>query len=209
MEDYELSYNDLIGFKTNTSATSSTLKINSETAYPIVDMDDNSVSLEANTAYVVRFRNLKFYLQGEYQIHYIVKEFSEEPSTEYKEQDIINEGTRNIKYIVNPDSPYGVDRIGEIRQIFSGGDYENIYTEDLCKQRAEYENWKTTRLEDSITLEMINIPWLSVNKKIEYKSQITKEVNQYIIKSINRDLTKWTMNIQMIRFYDLYPFIVE
>ena len=31
-------------------------------------------------------------------------------------------------------------------------------------ERAEYENWKSTRLQDSISLEMM-IPWLHVNKK--------------------------------------------
>lgn len=209
LEDYTLSYGDKIGFKTNISIMSPTLKINSETAFPIVNGSNEDIILQKDTSYVVKYMNGKFYLQGEYQIHYIVKEFSTEPSAEFKEQDIINEGTHNIKYIINPDSPFAVDKIGEIRQVLSGGDYDNIYTEDLCLQRAEYENWIATRLQDSITLNMIMIPWLEVNKKIEYTSNVTNRTDQYIIKSINRNLSNWTMSVQMIKFYPLYPFIIE
>ena len=209
LEDYTLYSGDMIGFKTNIATTSSTLKINSEITRPIVNSKDESVELEANKSYVVKYENSKFYYQGEFQVHYIVKEFSVEPTIEFKTQDIINEGTSNIKYIINPDSPYCIDKIGEIRQVLSGVDYENIYTEELCMERAEYENWKSTRLQDSITLEMMMVPWLRVNKKIAYKSKITGKTEQYIIKNINRSLSNWTMTVQMIRFYPLYPFIIK
>ena len=209
LEDYALYSGDMIGFKTNIATSSSTLKINSGTAYPIVKSDDTAIALEANKSYVVKYENSKLYYQGEFQVHYIVKEFSTEPTSEFKTQDIINEGTTNIKYVINPDSPYCVDKIGEIRQVLSSGEYENIYTEELCMERAEYENWKSTRLQDSISLEMMMVPWLRVNKKITYKSKITNKTEQYITKSINRSLSNWTMTVQMIRFYPLYPFIVE
>lgn len=208
LDTYTLSLGDLIGFKANISTISSTLKINSNTPYPIVDSEDKPVKLEFDKSYVVRYSNSKFYYQGEFQIHAIVKEFSVEPTIEFKTQDIINEGTSNIKYIINPDSPYCIDKIGEIRQVLSGADYENIYTEELCLQRAEYENWKSTRLQDSITLEMMMVPWLRVNKKIAYKSKITGKTEQYIIKNINRSLSNWTMTMGLVRFYPLYPFIV-
>ena len=211
LADYTLTSGDLIGFKTNIATASSTLKINTETVYPIVKSDGTTIALEANKSYVVKFSSSdgKFYYQGQFQIHAIVKEFSVEPTTEFKTQDIIDEGTTNIKYIINPDSPYCVDKIGEVRQVLSGGEYENIYTEELCMQRAEYENWKATRLQDSINIETIMIPWLTVNQKIEYKSKTTGETQQYIIKSINRALSAWTQTVEMIRFYPLYPFVVE
>ena len=144
-----------------------------------------------------------------YQVHAIVKEYSIEPTILEKENDIIYESCTNIKYVINPDSPYGVDKIGEIRQVLSGGEYENIHTDELCLLRAEYENWRTTRLQDTISLETMMIPWLGVNQKIEYKSKITNVTEQYITKSINRSLSDWTQTIDMIKFYPLYPFIVE
>ena len=132
LTDYVLSSGDMIGFKINIATDSSTLKINAEVPYPIVNSDGTSIKLEANKSYVVKFSSSdgKFYYQGQFQIHYIVKEFSTEPSLEFKAQDIINEGTANIKYVINPDSPYCVDKIGEIRQVLSGAEYENIYTEE-------------------------------------------------------------------------------
>lgn len=209
LSSFELESGIYIGFKPNITTTSSTLKINSLTAYPIVDSDGDDVVLQADKSYVVKYKNEKYIYQGQFQIHYVVKEYSSEPSSSFKAQDIINEGTSNIKYVVNPDSPYCVDKIGEIRQVLSGDEYEDIYTEQLCLERAEYENWKATRLQDSLIIETIMIPWLRVNKKIEYKSKLTNEVQQYIIKSISRNLTTWTMSIEMIRFYPLYPFIVS
>lgn len=102
----------------------------------------------------------------------------------------------------NPDSPYIASKIG-VREIsLSGSDYEKIPTVELCAERAEYEGWKRTRLEDSITLNMIDIPWLDLNKKVTYKS------NQYITKSIDRDFVSGTMSITMTRFYPLYPYSI-
>ncbi|MBR0596969.1 DUF5048 domain-containing protein [Sinanaerobacter chloroacetimidivorans] len=209
LADFTLESNMYIGFKTNIATVSSTLKINALTAYPIVDANEANVALEANKAYVVKYYDGKFYYQGQFQIHAVVKEFSVEPSAEFKAQDIIDEGTTNIKYIINPDSPYCVDKIGEIRQVLSGEEFDNIYSELRCMERAEYENWKATRLQDRIAVDTIMIPWLRVNKKVSYLSKNTGEIQQYIVKRINRNLLSWTMTIEMIRFYPLYPYIVD
>jgi len=143
------------------------------------------------------------------QIHAIVKEYSIEPTVQEKSIDATNESCTNIKYVINPDSPYAVDKIGEIRQVLDEGEYEDIPTNELCLERAEYENWKSTRLQDSISLETMMIPWLGVNQKISYTSKVTNLTEEYIIKSINRSLTNWTQTINMIKFYPLYPFIVS
>lgn len=214
LADYTLGVGDKIGFRANIDIAEPTLKINNENTYPIVRLntsaeDEIPAPLSANLAYVVKFKNSKFYYQGEFQVHGIVKEFNAEPDVTFKAQDKINENCNNIKYVINLDSPYSVEKIGEIRQVLSSGEYDNIYTEDLALQRAEYENWKSTRLQDSINLTTVLIPWLNVNQKVEYTSLITGETNQYIVKSINKNFDSWTMSINMIKFYPLYPFIIE
>lgn len=98
-------------------------------------------------------------------------------------------------------SPFNIDKIGEKRLVLSGGDYDYIWSEDLAKQRAEYELWTHTRLQDTITLEMIWIPWLTVNQKVRYTSFSTGKTNDYIVKNISGSFSSGTMSVTMIRFY--------
>lgn len=44
-----------------------------------------------------------------------------------------------------------------------GGEYDNIINDDLALQRANIELYWATRLNDSITLSTLPIPWLDVN----------------------------------------------
>lgn len=110
---------------------------------------------------------------------------------------------------LNPDSPFYVERIGEYSDVLSGGEYDNIYDQDLCDQRAAYEGWLHTRLNDSITVLMIAVPWFPVNRKFEYKSLMTGETNEYISKSISMDLLTGQMSLTMSRFYLTYPDIIN
>lgn len=206
-----------------------------EASYPIVDSGDISIlpdSMIKGNYYVVKYRSKKFYLIGQFQVVYVVKEYNILPlkegqsKEEWIKEDKEKEGTENVKYIINSESenitedmteeeikslynPFAIDEIGEIRQVLSGGDYENIYTDDLARQRAEYENWKSMRLNITLTLEMKPVLWLDVNQKIQYKSKITGEIEEYIIKSINGSTTSGTMTINATKFYPLYPFVVE
>ncbi len=107
----------------------------------------------------------------------------------------------------NPESPFYIySSVGEIRLVLYGGEYDNIYSDDLAQQRANYELWKRTRLEDTITLTCIPIPWLDVNQLVEYTSHESGETHQYIIKSITTDYNETgTQTIVMSRYYPLYP----
>ena len=206
-DNFILDNNMLIGFKVLNDSPSSSLKINDLSAYPIQNEDGSFVNLESGKSYVVKYKNNVFYYQGEYQIHYIVKEVSQEPTIEQKQNDYNYEGTKNIKYIVNKDSPFTVDKIKEKRKKCVGNDYDKIYTEDLARQRAEYELWKSTRLEETLNIQMLLVPWLNVNQKIEYTfNGIT---SQYIIKKVDKDFTNWMQSVELIKFYPLYPFIVN
>ena len=91
----------------------------------------------------------------------------------------------------------------------SGNDYEQIYTTDLARQRAEYEAWKSGRLTDSITIETRLIPFLDVNLKIKYKSIHTGQVDTYIIDKVSHSFDNFTTTIEMHKFYATYPYIVN
>lgn len=107
----------------------------------------------------------------------------------------------------NPESPFYIySSVGEIRLVLYSGEYDNIYSDDLAQQRANYELWKRTRLEDTITLTCVPIPWLDVNQLVEYTSHESGETHQYIIKSITTDYNETgTQTIVMSRYYPLYP----
>lgn len=107
----------------------------------------------------------------------------------------------------NPDSPFNVkSSIGKITQVLYGGEYDNIMSDSLAQQRADYELWKSTRLNDSIQLTCIPIHFLDVNQVIEHKP-VGKDIsNKYIIKSLKVDLSEsGTQTIDAITYYPLYP----
>jgi len=213
LSSFELENYMTIGFKASANnAASPKLKINSLSAYPIVN--DNDKPIDANTilsgkSYVLKYRKEKFYFLGQFQIHAIVKEVSQYPSAAYIANDKKDNNCDNISYVVNPDSPYTIEKLGEIRQVLTGGEYSEIYSDDLCTQRAEYENWMTTRLQDGMTLEMMGIPWLDVNQKFNYTANSTGETAQYITKSINWSLKNGRQTVQCVKFYPLYPGIIN
>ncbi|MBC8531925.1 DUF5048 domain-containing protein [Gehongia tenuis] len=103
------------------------------------------------------------------------------------------------------DSPFSISRIGERMEVLSGGDYDLITTNDLAQQRADYELWRLTRLNDGMSLETIAIYWLDVNQKIAYTSKITGVSAEYLIKQIAYSSTDTTMSLDMIKFYPTLP----
>lgn len=107
-----------------------------------------------------------------------------------------------------PESPFSIGKIGYRLQIKSGGEYDDITTSELAKERAEYETWLTSRFTDSVSLETVIIPFLEVNQKIEYKKLNDGSIDSYIIKSISHSFTDGTMTMTMSKFYELDPFII-
>ena len=80
----------------------------------------------------------------------------------------------------------------------------NIYSDQLALERAEYENYQTTRLKNAITLTTLHMPWVDVNQKIEYTSQVTGKTDIYIINSITGSSSEGTMTMNCIKYYPLY-----
>ena len=109
----------------------------------------------------------------------------------------------------NPQSPFYINgTVGEIRLPLYGGEYENCYSDDLAQQRAQYELWLHTNMNNSIQLTCVPVPWIDVNILVQYTTQRNNQTNQYIIKSVNFGLSPSdNMTINMIQFYPEYPYI--
>ncbi len=206
-------------------------KINVNGLGEIQILDENTekpISLNSiiqNTVYVFKIRNKKVnnvtviyaYLLGQWQPHGInvltngtvsqndyitqdnktVKKFSKEYF-----KAVYN--CENVEFTVIPDSPYTVQELGEILDVKEGGEYENITSDSLALARAEYENWKTSRLTDSITITTKLCPFADVNIKISYRRSDSNEIKQYVVKSISHDLSNSTTTWQLVKFYPLY-----
>lgn len=184
------------------------LQINELPSYPIVNGDDTAVEagkMLSGHSYVVKYDRGKFYLQGQYQIHAIATLWNKEPSENIKEQYKTKYNCNNMSFVVNADNPFAIDAIGPI--VAETIEDDVIWMDKDCLERAEYENWKTTVLTDTVSMQLIAVPWLDVNKKIEHKLDLRKESAQYIIKSISADVMSGTMDVEMINFYPLYPYI--
>lgn len=185
-----LTDNTIVGFTTpstgDISATGGiSLKMNSLTASVLYEYGTNNpVTALDNETYYVVYYDQGWYLMGHQQ-------------------------PVGIAYDDNPDSPFYINgSIGRIRHVLYGGEYENITSDKMALERAKYELWKSTRLQDSITLTSIPNPWLDVNVLISHAIRGKSQENaaQYIIKSISTDYgIEGTQSINAITYYPLYP----
>ena len=203
----------MVGFKAPANNTGSdTFKVNALGAYPILQTDNKPIEagkIIKDSSYVLKLKaegaSFYWYLMGEYQICAVNYLVTSERTEAQKAEDLKNNPTRNITYTVNPDSPFALGVIDERRQVLSDGEYENITTEELAAERAEYETWKASDLLDEISLSMIDIPWLGVNQKIRYYCMSTGRLETYIVKSKSGSSTGGTMTIKCVKFQPLYP----
>ena len=106
----------------------------------------------------------------------------------------------------NPNSPFFVGNpAGAIKIVLYGGEYDNIMSDELATQRAEWEIYQRCRMKDSITLTSVPIYWAEVNWMVAYTPLGQDVVNQYLIRSITTDLTyDGTQTYNMIRWYPYY-----
>ena len=103
------------------------------------------------------------------------------------------------------DTAFCVQKIGPRLQVLSGGEFENIATDALALENASYQTWLKSRLNETISLELIDIPFLTVNTKVEYIPLHSSIPEYYIIKSIQESFMQGTMTMELMRFYRLYP----
>lgn len=156
----------------------------------------------------------KAYLLGQWQVHainvlsdgkksgqFVTGSDGEEYELYSKEyfQEFYNCDRVDMTVIAN--SPFTVEKLGEIPDVKTSGEYENITSDDLAAARAKWENWKNCRLTDNITITTALLPFLDVNKKVSYKRSDSDTEHQYIISSISHDFSGFTTTITMYRFY--------
>lgn len=108
-----------------------------------------------------------------------------------------------VHFTVIPDSPFCIEELGVLSDVRTGGEYENITSDSLALARAEYENWKNSRLTDSISITTKLCPFADVNCKVSYRRKDTGEINQYIVKNISHDPAGGTTSWTLMRFYPL------
>lgn len=160
----------------------------------------------------------RFYLQGKWQTHAmavltdgtVAKDMWTDPETKIQYPLYSMEyfkrryNCETVEFMVNPESPFTIQKIGVRLAAYSGGEYDAIYSDDLAMVRAHYENWKAARLTDNITLTTILMPFLDVNTKVSYRMQNSDEIKQYIIKNVSHDFASLTSTITMMTFYPYY-----
>lgn len=118
--------------------------------------------------------------------------------------DVYNVSPQALTRTINPDSPFTIEKIGEVLQVETK---EEITTDDLALSQSNYNNFVSTRLTDNITITTLLCPFLDVNIKVSYKPYNYDEENQYIIDSISHDFENGTSTITMHRFYPLYSWL--
>lgn len=161
----------------------------------------------ADTQYVVKYTNGMFVLQGPSVIHAMCFLFNAPPSDGEIAVLRSKYGCNDIMIAIDRDSIFSVEWIGEQVRVLSGGEFDNIYTTELALERAYYENWKAARVQDTLKLTMLYVPWLDVNQKIRYRSVATNKVNEYMVNSIQVNLETFTMAVDVSRFYPYYPWL--
>ena len=173
----------------NTGIVNPSLKINSLASYPIKTDDGNPAIIQAEAGevyYCVQFKGDHWRWLGHLQAYGFAEDLNEQ-------------------------SPFYVGgTVGRIRLPLYDGEYANCITDDLAQQRAEYELWKHTNLNNSLTLGVIPVYWLDVNILVEYTLKRNNVKNQYLIKSINLGLAPTdTATIEMIQYYPDTPSIIS
>lgn len=164
------------------------VKINNLAEKTLYNMDSTAMStippVSTDTYYCIQYKDGEMYWVGHLQAYAIAKDD-------------------------NPDSPYYVEgSIGQIELPLYGGEYENCMTDELAQERANYELYMRTNMENSITLSCIPVPWLDVNMLVEYTLQRNGETNLYLVKSFSYgfNITD-TMSVTMIKYYPDYSYI--
>lgn len=118
-----------------------------------------------------------FYLMGQYQAHGY-----------YEETD--------------PEIPYSVPNIGyKITKVI---DNDKLISDELCESQAQYETYNTTVKQDSVSLEMMIVPFLEPTQKIRYTLSSTGETAEWVIRNLSWSSQNATMSVTLYRFVEDY-----
>ncbi|MGN0432808.1 MAG: DUF5048 domain-containing protein [Lachnospiraceae bacterium] len=217
LEGYEkYSIGELIAFTPGSTNPAGThIQINDLTAIPLYQ--DNSAEyvdaslLEAAKTHVlqIRYKDSAYaaYYLGQYQPHalcVLTRDAADSYYTKAYFAARYNCSENNITLRVEPDSPFTVQKIGEVPDIKIGDTFDNILSDRAAMENAVYYNRQSSSIHDTVTISTKMIPFLDVNTRIEYKKQQEEEAHSYIINRIENNTDSASSRITMYRFYPLY-----
>ena len=237
IEEYEEGYfnGDTIALKIpSTNQEGAKLKINEYEVIPILNEANEEPikanELNQNEVYAFKIKKkhvneqdeIKAYLLGQWQVHAInvltngKKSGKSVTSSDGEEYELYSKkyfqkfyNCERVDLTIVQDSPFVVEKLGEILDVKVSGEFDNITSNDLAADRAKWENWKNCRLTDNITITTALLPFLDVNKKVSYKRSDSNVEHQYIISSVSHDFCGFTTTITMYRFYPLYEHVLK
>ena len=206
------------------------LKINGLASIPIYDENyeipingtNDTMNLEAGETYVFKIVKrrengtdiVRAYLLGQYQCHamcVLTDGTVGEPYTTSGGITVNKYSKEYFKYVYNvdnvymdvvPNSPYTIQKLGIILNVYD--DESNIQSCSTALETARQENYRVSRLTDSISLTTKLIPYADVNQKIEYKRSDMDKPAEYLVTSISHDISGGTTSWNLIRYYPLY-----
>lgn len=232
---YEKEYynGDVIALKIpSANQTGANLNINNFGVIPILNEANEEPikenELRQNEIYAFKIKKkrvdkqdvIKAYLLGQWQVHAInvltngKKSGKFVTSSDGEEYELYSKqyfqkfyNCERVDFTSIANSPFVIEKLGEILDVKVSGEFENITSNDLAADRAKWENWKNCRLTDNITITTALLPFLDVNKKVSYKRSDSDREHQYIISSVSHDFAGFTTTITMYRFYPLYDML--
>lgn len=166
-----------------------TVTININNLGEKVVFDDDGKQLEANKLTAGKYYCFRYRLNSDNMVYlgqYQAYGFYEETS---------------------PDCPFSTTNLGyKINGVLNDS---KIYSDSLCEQRAKYEVYLASFMQDTISLSMIEIPFLTVNQKISYQPMDESEPIQYMTKRIQSNSADGLMSLDLVKFSEAYPNMEE
>lgn len=99
-------------------------------------------------------------------------------------------------------SKFSVEDMGrEYWEVYSGGEYDNITSDMLAKERAMYECYYKANLNEALSLTLVDIPWLDVNKKVSYTRQWNDKPERWMINTVSSETLSGTCSVTLNKFY--------
>ena len=207
--------NEYIAFTPDTTNISNMkIRINSLDIIPLY-LEETTTYVDAgviqkDNVYVIKIRkvdhNFVAYYLGQYQPHAICVLTNNADDPVYTKQYFADKYNCNVKNIVFrvEDSPFAIQKIGEILDYKSGNEFDNIESDSVAQENAIYYNRKSTTFNDTVTITTHLIPFIDVYIKATYQRKQEQEPKEYIIKSVSHNLDSMSSTITMYRFYPLY-----
>ena len=167
--------------------------------------------LVKDIVYILQYTNGSFEYVSSFQPKGLSVLVSKELTEGQKIQWYEKYNCTNTSFIIEPDNPFTVDKIGiKYTKNKDTREMQIITSDKEALDFAEYELWRKARLVNDITITCDIIPFLDVNQKFTYRHQKSGKINTYITKTIGIEISQDNaqMTITASEFNQLYPDII-